>query len=149
MNVEGGCHCGFITYEAQVDPETAGICHCTDCQALTGTAFRTFVLSTEGGFKLHSGQPKAYIRVGESGARRVQAFCPECGSPIYSTSDGEGPKIYSLRIGTIRQRYELPPRGQIWNRSAQPWLGTLSDIPRQEKQGDLALSLNPKGHQPS
>ena len=147
MMVEGGCHCGLITYEAYIDPETVCICHCTDCQRLTGTAFRTFVLTMEGGFKLLSGQLKSYIRVGESGARRVQTFCPECGSPIYSTSDGDDPKIYSLRTGTMRQRNELLPRAQIWTRSAQPWLGVLStDIPGQEKQGDLASALNPRRH---
>jgi len=147
MMVEGNCHCGFITYEAQIDPETAGICHCTDCQTLTGSAFRTFVLSNEGGFRLLSGQPKAYIKVGESGAKRGQTFCPACGSPIYSTSDGADPKIYSLRTGTMRQRNELLPRAQIWTRSAQPWLGVLStDIPGQEKQGDLASALNPRRH---
>ena len=29
----GGCHCGLISYEAKVDPATARVCHCTDCQS--------------------------------------------------------------------------------------------------------------------
>jgi len=32
MRIDGRCHCGFITYEAEIDPEMALICHCTDCQ---------------------------------------------------------------------------------------------------------------------
>ena len=36
MKVTGSCHCGQITYEAEVDPETVRVCHCTDCQKLTG-----------------------------------------------------------------------------------------------------------------
>ena len=36
MHIEGGCHCGYITYEAEVDPDAVRICHCTDCQTLTG-----------------------------------------------------------------------------------------------------------------
>ena len=32
MNVTGGCHCGQITYEAEVDPTTVRVCHCSDCQ---------------------------------------------------------------------------------------------------------------------
>jgi hypothetical protein len=32
MQLTGGCHCGHITYEAEVDPETVRVCHCTDCQ---------------------------------------------------------------------------------------------------------------------
>jgi hypothetical protein len=40
MTIDGGCHCGAIAYEATIDPETVGICHCTDCQTLTSSAFR-------------------------------------------------------------------------------------------------------------
>jgi hypothetical protein len=27
MKIYGGCHCGLITYEAEIDPATVGICH--------------------------------------------------------------------------------------------------------------------------
>ena len=33
MHIDGGCHCGNITYEADIDPEAVSICHCADCQA--------------------------------------------------------------------------------------------------------------------
>jgi hypothetical protein len=74
------------------------------------------------------------VKTGDSGARRAQAFCPDCGSPIYSTSEGAGPKVYSIRLGTSRQRYDLVPKAQIWCRSAQPWLGDLVTIGKVETQ---------------
>ena len=43
MKVHGSCHCGDIGYEAEVDPAQVGICSCTDCQMLTGSAFRVSV----------------------------------------------------------------------------------------------------------
>jgi hypothetical protein len=132
MKIDGRCHCGFITYEAEIDPEQVMICHCTDCQTLSGSAFRTVALTREDGFKLLSGAVKTYVKTGDSGARRPQGFCPECGSPIYSTSEGEGPKIYSIRLGTSSQRRELIPRAQIWCRSAQPWLGDLGSMRKVE-----------------
>lgn len=46
MKIDGRCHCGYITFEAEADPDKAGICHCTDCQSLSGSAFRTFLLVT-------------------------------------------------------------------------------------------------------
>lgn len=134
MRIDGRCHCGFISYEAEIDPETVMLCHCTDCQTLTGSAFRTFVLSREDGFTLRSGELKTYAKTSDSGARRLQTFCPECGSPIYSTSDGGGPKVYSIRVGTSRQRNELVPRGQIWCRSAQPWIDRLGSLPGTDTQ---------------
>ena len=32
MRIDGGCHCGHITYEAEINPDDVIICHCTDCQ---------------------------------------------------------------------------------------------------------------------
>jgi hypothetical protein len=36
MHIDGQCHCGHITFEAEVDPEKTSLCHCTDCQTLSG-----------------------------------------------------------------------------------------------------------------
>jgi hypothetical protein len=135
MKIDGGCHCGYITYEADVDPERASICHCTDCQTLSGTAFRTSVPAPDHAFKLISGEPTAYIKTAESGAKRVQAFCPRCGSPIYATAPGDGPKTYNIRVGTARQRAQIVPKRQIWCRSEQSWLGGIPAIPKVERQG--------------
>ncbi len=134
MKIDGGCHCGDITYEAEIDPEKVGICHCTDCQALSGTAFRTVVLVPGEAFRLLSGEPKIYVKTGDSGAKREQAFCPECGSAIYATAAGDGPKVYNIRLGTARQRGELPPKIQYWFRSALPWLSDLDSVAKSEKQ---------------
>src|SRR5262249_56617058 len=61
MRVDGRCHCGAITFEAEVDPESTGICHCTDCQALTGTAFRVTVKAPADRFVLR-GKPTVYVK---------------------------------------------------------------------------------------
>ena len=81
-----------------------------------------------------TGEPKIYVKTAESGAKRVQAFCGECGSQLYSTSVDAGPKTYNLRLGTCRQRAELKPRMQYWWRSALPWIGEIAAIPRMERE---------------
>jgi hypothetical protein len=48
------------------------ICDCTDCQALTGTAYRVTVPTLIKDFELRSGSPKVYIKTGDSGAKRAQ-----------------------------------------------------------------------------
>ncbi len=82
------------------------------------------------------GQPSLYLKTtAESGNPRVQAFCPRCGSPIYSTTPGEvRQQWYMVRVGILRQRDRLIPRRQIWCRSARPWLNALAGIARQETQ---------------
>ena len=127
MKVDGGCHCGNITFEAEIDPDTVTVCHCTDCQQLTGTAFNTVVFAPRAGFKL-SGTPKIYFKTGSSGAKRAQAFCPECGSRIYASAAVAEPERYNLRLGTIRQRRELRPQRQIWCRSAFDWVMELGPV---------------------
>ena len=134
MKIDGGCHCGLITYEAEIDPADVGVCHCTDCQQLSGTAFTTFVFAPRAGFKLLSGTPKIYFKTGSSGAKRAQAFCQQCGSRIYASAAVAEPERYNLRVGTIRQRRELRPQNQIWCRSALDWvmeLGAVKQIPRE------------------
>jgi len=135
MKIHGSCHCGFITFEAEVDPEKVSICHCTDCQAGTGSTFRTNVPVAGASFTMLSGEPTIYIKTtAESGNHRAQAFCPKCGSPIYSTTPGEGRQaFYMLRVGTLRERDQLVPKRQNWFRSAQPWLAAMMSVPKNEK----------------
>src|SRR5262245_21126813 len=134
MKIDGGCHCGYIVYEAEADPAKATICHCTDCQTLSGSAFRTVLPTQEGSFKLRSGELKIYVKTAESGTARPQSFCPNCGTPIYSTTVGADPKVYVLRLCTVRQRNQFTTTMQYWHRSAQHLLYHIPSIRRFEKQ---------------
>ena len=135
MRIDGSCHCGFITIEGEADPDKVAICHCTDCQVGTGSAFRVSVPVPGTAFKM-SGQPTTYLKTtAESGNPRVQAFCPRCGSPIYSTTPGEGVQpSYTVRVGILRQRDKFVPKRQNWFRSALPWVTDLGGIHKNEKQ---------------
>ena len=134
MKIDGACHCGEIKYEAEVDPEKVAVCNCTDCQTLSGSAFRVNVFADESNLKFVSGKPVEYVKTGESGNKRVQAFCRNCGTGLYATSAGEGPRVYGLRVGTTRQRDQLVPKRQAWLRSRQHWLSNLDSVPGTEKQ---------------
>jgi hypothetical protein len=127
MIVEGSCHCGRITFEAEIDPSAVRICHCTDCQTLTGSAYRVSVHAPAAGFVLRSGSPKIYIKTAESGNARAHAFCPTCGTPMYAT-DSQESRSYALRLGTLNRRAELRPLRQVWYRSALPWVTDLRDV---------------------
>ena len=134
MKIDGSCHCGFIKYEAEVNPKEVYICHCTDCQSISGSPFRWAVSVPEEHFKLLSGEPKTYVKKADSGATSHQLFCPECASPLYSTAIGDGPKSYNLRLGTARQRAQLQPRLQVWCGSAQEWVAVQGNTEKLEKQ---------------
>ena len=125
MKVAGRCYCGYIGFEADIQPDKVRVCHCTDCQTLSGSAFRTNVPVVQGTFVLKKGEPKTFFKSADRGNRIVHAFCPNCGTPIYSAVPGEPPG-YSLRVGTLDCRTELVPSRQIWWRSALPWTRNLN-----------------------
>jgi hypothetical protein len=133
MKIDGGCHCGYITFTAEIDPDKVGLCHCTDCQTLSGSAFRISVPAARDAFSLRTGEPKIYVKTAESGAKRAQAFCPECGTPIYSAAVSE-PQTFMIRVGGVRQRAELRPKSQGWCRSARDWVMDLQSIKQFAKQ---------------
>lgn len=136
MKIDGSCHCGAIAFEAEADPATASICHCADCQAMTGTAFRFNIRVDGPNFRLLRGTPARYLKTtADSGNKRVQAFCSTCGTPMYATAPGDNPPAYTVRIGTLHQRDQFTPKVQKWFKSARSWVTELGSVPRIEKDG--------------
>ncbi|VXC71121.1 conserved hypothetical protein [Pseudomonas sp. 8Z] len=127
MKVHGSCHCNQIQFEAETDPALVSICHCNDCQKLTGTAFRLSTPALSGTFRVLTGTPKIYVKVTESGSRRAQAFCGECGSQLF-TYDADNPVAYILRVGVLDERQQLPPTWQKWCEAALPWTQDISGL---------------------
>ena len=134
MHVDGSCHCGAIRFEAEIEPKRVGICHCTDCQTFSSSAFRTGVFVKGDDFKVIAGEPTIYEKIAESGSPRGLAFCSNCGTHLYGLTVNDASRFYSVRVGTLAQRDELPPHAQVWCRSAVPWLADLSNIREIETQ---------------
>lgn len=76
-----------------------------------------------------SGQAKHYVKVAASGNRRVQAFCPECGTQLYANEADGPPRTLNLRLGCVNERAQLVPVAQIWAASSMPWIEQLKSIP--------------------
>ncbi len=129
MKIDGQCHCGHVTYRADIDPDQVSVCHCTDCQTLTGSAYRITVITSRDSIRLSGNAPKVYAKMGDNGRKRIQFFCPECGSPLFTTGEGADAEEWGIRWGSIHQRRQLSPKRQIWYRSALPWINHLTTLP--------------------
>jgi hypothetical protein len=127
MDIDGSCHCGAVTFSARVDPQKVMVCHCADCQVLSGAPFRAVAVAAYDTLKVQ-GTTKSYIKVAQSGNRRAQVFCPECATPLWATAP-ENPTAVVVRLGCVKQRAQLVPSKQIWHGSALPWLSGLRDVP--------------------
>lgn len=126
MHVHGSCHCGAVRFEADIDPAAMAVCHCTDCRVMSGSAFRVVVPAPAASFVLE-GAPRMYVKTAQSGARRGQFFCGECGTHLYAGAPEGGP-VLSVRAGVLREFAELHPALQLWQRSSVPWVYALSDL---------------------
>lgn len=128
MDIDGQCHCGRISYVAAIDPQRVGICHCTDCQTFSSSAFRVSVRANRADVRV-AGTPKMYAKTADSGVVRLQHFCPDCGTSLFTSGAEPEASDLVIRWGSIRQRAQLPPARQIWCQSALPWLGQLEQLP--------------------
>src|SRR5258708_14886375 len=128
MKIEGARHWGRVRYQADIDLSKVSVCHCTDCQNRTGSPYRVTVICSAGDVRITGEPVKVYARTGDNGRTRFQHFCPECGSPLFTSGDG-GPDDWGIRWGSIRQRDQLKPARQIWCRSAAPSIHALEGLP--------------------
>jgi hypothetical protein len=131
MKIDGQCQCGGIRFEAEVDPSRTTICHCTDCQHFSGSPWRASVPAPVDAFRITAGRPAEYIKTAASGAKRLQAFCGNCGSALYSAA-AENSTTYGIRLGVVNQRALLAPQKQIWRKSALPWADDIHGLPASE-----------------
>ena len=118
--IDGSCLCGDVCWEADVDPNRVGVCDCTDCQTVGGSAFQFTTRVARDQFTLQSGELTVYEKIAESGNPRAMSFCGRCATMIH-TSNTDGTGLLSLRLGGCRQKHEFAPRFQIWCQSALSW----------------------------
>jgi len=135
MNITGGCHCGEIAFSTDIDESKVALCHCEDCQKMSGAPYRGLVFAEHAKLQL-TGNIKEYVKkTAESGNPRVQGFCPDCGTHIYATSVGDADsKVYGIRLGTIDQKTELTPTMEIWFDSKLAWVPEIAATKKIAKQ---------------
>lgn len=129
MKITGSCHCGNINYSAEIVPEKIILCHCIDCQKMSGAPYRGVVISSDETFSM-TGTIKDYVKkTAASGTPRAQGFCPECGTHIYATAIGDMPadtaRPYMIRLGTVDNNETLKPTAEIWCDSRQAWVDPI------------------------
>lgn len=118
--ITGSCACGQVHYSAEAEPVFTGVCHCTECQKETGTAFNIVVAVPQSALSIE-GTPKDYVAKGDSGKQVVRKFCPNCGSTLLSEPEVMA-GVSILRAGTLDDTSWLKPTMEIYCASAQSWV---------------------------
>jgi len=134
---DGGCACGAVRYSLNAPPLMIYNCHCANCQKITGSAFTVSATIFEAALAFTAGAPKKTLWRADSGNERYGLFCGECGSRI---ANGQAPTngFLSLRAGTLDDTSWVEPVGDIWTRSAQPWVRFVGDLSTEGQPKDYA-----------
>lgn len=117
----GGCQCGRVRYEIRSKPLTLYVCHCTECQKQSSSAFGMSMPVPREAVVILQGQLKEWSRVSQSGHQVTCSFCGECGTRLFH-SPARNPKIINVKPGTLDDTRWLQPVGNLWTQSAQKWV---------------------------
>ncbi len=119
MTKTGGCLCGNVRYEVTGEPMFAGKCYCDDCHKESGTGHIT-IIAVAGDTVKVTGETKSYTQSGGSGSPVTRAFCPKCGTTLYSEpSVMSGSKL--IRIGTLDDASGIMPGMAIFGAKVSDW----------------------------
>ena len=137
ITIDGRCHCSAIAITAQVDPDMVMACHCTDYQTIGGAPYRAVAICDAADFSI-TGTPSEYIKVAESGNRRIQAFCGDCGTQLYACDEDR--QRFNIRTGFLNQSAALVPKKHIFASSALQWITDIESQPCFDKGPGSPLS---------
>ncbi len=130
---EGGCQCGAVRYRVAGEPVVLAVCHCSECQRQSGSAFGMSLIVPKQSFQLLSGETKTFTRKAASGRDVECVFCPECGTRVYHVPGLPGDNL-NIKPGTLDDRSWLVPAVHVWTQSKQPWVPIPEGVPCVEEQ---------------
>jgi hypothetical protein len=126
--LEGRCECGAVRYRVADEFKYAANCHCSNCRASTGSAFKPF-----------AGIERPKLEVTEGGDQLLiwgdddwnHTRCGVCGSLLYSVvRDGEWVHV---ALGSLADAPSIRPTEHIFVGSKAPWFEITDDLPQHEE----------------
>ena len=117
--MKGSCLCGSVRYRTEAAPMVTGNCYCVDCRKSSGTSHCTHVMVPQEGLSL-AGDVKLYDRPADSGNIVSRGFCPDCGSPVYSTNSAF-PGMVFLRASSLDDPNTVEPEMSVYASRAPGW----------------------------
>lgn len=138
-DLEGGCVCGAVRYRIAGEPLAYYACHCLNCQKQSGSAFALSMVVRVDQLEVERGAPATFECRLPGGIESRGALCAVCVTRLWHESSAY-PQIRSLRGGTLDDPRRHLPYGDVWTRSAQPWVAFTAG-PRFDTQPEDPLVL--------
>lgn len=117
--ISGACFCKAVKYELLRESQMQGLCFCTDCQRVGGSAHWTSYAVAPADFRLLEGKLTPYTYDPGSGREVTRHFCGTCGTQIMVQSDELG--VASVNAMTFDDQTQFAPEVAYFSESAPHW----------------------------
>jgi len=125
--LEGKCECGAVRYRVADEFRYAANCHCSNCRAATGSAFKPFAGIESDKLEVTDGADQLLIW-GDAGNNHTR--CAVCGSMLYSmVRDGTWVHV---ALGSLADAPSIRPTEHIFVGSKAPWFEITDELPQRE-----------------
>lgn len=126
MDLKGGCLCSAVRFSGSAEPVFQVKCHCTDCRK-TGGSHAAMIGVPEGAVAF-TGETSEFSSLADSGREVTRAFCPVCGSGIYSRTAAAAGLVF-VRASALDDPDQFTPQMSVWTSSAAAWDFVTPGVP--------------------
>ena len=126
--LRGRCACNAVAYEVSDEFAVAFNCHCSNCRALTGSAFLPWGEIEREKLRVTKGAGSLMV-LGDADADHAMR-CRECGSLLYWTARGT---FVRIPYGSLIDEPALKPTAHMFVASKAPWHEILDDLPQHDE----------------
>ncbi|QGN56220.1 aldehyde-activating protein [Novosphingobium sp. Gsoil 351] len=116
-----------MTLSIAGDAIGARTCWCRDCQKFGGGNGTTNAFFRVDDIA-HTGALNWYESIADSGNTTHRAFCPKCGSHVFTKGSG-APHLSGVRVSILDDSDLFAPQAVIWTSSAPRWAAPDARLP--------------------
>lgn len=124
----GRCECGAVEYRVADEFLYSLNCHCSNCRAHTGSAFKAFAGIERGKLEITAGGADLLV-FGDDDLNDTR--CAACGSLLFSVVRDGG--YVHVAMGSLVDEPSIRPAEHIYVGSKAPWFEITDDLPQAEE----------------
>jgi hypothetical protein len=124
----GRCECGHVRYRVADEFRYAANCHCSNCRAGTGSAFKPFAGIERDKLTVEEGADTLLVYGTDQGNH---TRCGVCGSLLFSVVR-DGAYVH-VAMGSLVDEPSIRPTEHIFVGSKAPWFEITDDLPQAEE----------------
>ncbi len=125
--IKGSCLCGDVTFQVEDDFQTYNLCHCTQCQKLSGSAHMSNLFTKPDNIEWLSGKDKVK-QYDVPGREMRTAFCTNCGCNMPYVTHSSGYLL--VPAGVLDDEPTYKPEQVIFWEERMPWYEELHEVER-------------------